>query len=131
VEITESVLMQDSDDTISILQQIKDMQISIALDDFGTGYSSLGYLTSFHVDTLKIDRSFIMGCPQQKNNIVIIKAIIAMGKSLGIKIVAEGIETEEQLELLREFGVHEGQGYLFKPPVPEENFIALIPHGTL
>jgi EAL domain-containing protein (putative c-di-GMP-specific phosphodiesterase class I) len=131
VEITESVLMQDSDDTISTLQQIKDMQINIALDDFGTGYSSLGYLTSFHVDTLKIDRSFVMGCPQKKNNIVIIKAIIAMGRSLGIKIVAEGIETEEELELLREFGVHEGQGYLFKPPVPQEKFIALVQIGTL
>lgn len=131
VEITESVLMQESDDTLETLQQIKDMQINIALDDFGTGYSSLGYLTSFHVDTLKIDRSFIMGCPQQKNNIVIIKAIIAMGRSLGIKIVAEGIETEEQLEMLREFGVNEGQGYLFKPPVPEEKFIALVPKGTL
>jgi EAL domain-containing protein (putative c-di-GMP-specific phosphodiesterase class I) len=131
VEITESVLMQDSDDTISTLQQIKDMQIVIALDDFGTGYSSLSYLTSFHVDTLKIDRSFIMGCPHQKNNIVVIKAIIAMGRSMGMKIVAEGIETDEQLEMLREFGVHEGQGYLFKPPVPQEKFFALVSHGTL
>jgi len=131
VEITESVLMQDSEETISTLQQIKDMQINIALDDFGTGYSSLGYLTSFHVDTVKIDRSFVMGCPQQKNNIVIIKAIIAMGKSLGIKIVAEGIETEEQLDLMREYGVDEGQGYLFKPPVPQEKFIALVSNGTL
>jgi diguanylate cyclase (GGDEF)-like protein len=131
VEITESVLMQDSDDTISTLQQIKDMQIVIALDDFGTGYSSLSYLTSFHVDTLKIDRSFIMGCPHQKNNIVVIKAIIAMGRSMGMKIVAEGIETDEQLELVREFGVDEGQGYLFKPPVPQEKFFALVSHGTL
>ncbi|MDX1776491.1 MAG: EAL domain-containing protein, partial [Desulfobulbales bacterium] len=131
VEITESVLMQQSSDTLAILQEIKDMQITIALDDFGTGYSSLAYLTAFHVDTLKIDRSFIMGATLQKNNLVIIKAIIAMGNSMGMKIVAEGIETEEQLELLRDFGVHEGQGYLFKPPVPQEKFIGLLPQKTL
>jgi diguanylate cyclase (GGDEF)-like protein len=131
VEITESVLMQDSDETLATLQQIKDMQISIALDDFGTGYSSLGYLTSFNVDTIKIDRSFIMGSTLQKNNIVIIKAIIAMGQSMGMKIVAEGIETEEQLELLQGYGVQEGQGYLFKPPVPQEKFISLVTIGAL
>jgi diguanylate cyclase (GGDEF)-like protein len=131
VEITESVLMQDADETIAVLQQIKDMQINIALDDFGTGYSSLSYLTSFDVDTIKIDRSFVMGCTLQKNNIVIIKTIIAMGLSLGMKIVAEGIETEEQLELLQGYDVQEGQGYLFSPPVPQEKFASLLPKGTL
>ena len=131
VEITESVLMQDSHDTVSILEQIKDMHIKIALDDFGTGYSSLSYLTSFNVHTIKIDRSFIMGCTLKKNHLVIVKAIIAMGNSLGMKVVAEGIETSEQLELMKKMGVQEGQGYLFKPPVPPEDFFLLLQKGTL
>ena len=131
VEITESVLMQDSEDTLEMLQQLKDLQIKISLDDFGTGYSSLSYLTLFKVHTLKIDRSFVMGCTLQNSNLVIIKAIVAMANSLGMKIIAEGIETEEQFELLRELGVQEGQGYLFKQPVPPEDFIKLLQKGIL
>jgi len=131
VEITESVLMQDSQETVSILEQIKDMQIKIALDDFGTGYSSLSYLTSFNVHTIKIDRSFIMGSTLNKNHLVVVKAIIAMGNSLGMKVVAEGIETAEQLELMKKMGVQEGQGYLFKPPVPPKEFFLLLQKGSL
>jgi diguanylate cyclase (GGDEF)-like protein len=131
VEITESVLLQDSDDTVSILQQIKDLPIKIALDDFGTGYSSLSYLAAFNADTIKIDRSFIMGSTLNNSNLVIIKAIIAMGKSLGMNVIAEGIETEEQLELLKKMGVQEGQGFLFRPPVAQEEFSALLRKGTL
>ncbi|MCK5194643.1 MAG: bifunctional diguanylate cyclase/phosphodiesterase, partial [Desulfobulbaceae bacterium] len=131
VEITENILMQDEVDTVNILTQLKDLKVRIALDDFGTGYSSLSYLTSFPVDVIKIDRSFVMGCIEQKNNLVIIKAIIAMGHSLGMKIVAEGIETEDQLELMSIHGVDEAQGYFFKPPVPQDEFMKLLKKGTL
>lgn len=131
VEITENILMQDTEEIIWVLQQMKDLNLSIALDDFGTGYSSLSYLTSFPVDIIKIDRSFVMGCTEQKNNLVIIKAIIAMGHSLGMKIVAEGIETKEQLELIKEFGADEGQGYYFSPPVSQREFAKLLTKGYL
>ena len=131
VEITENILMQEDQDTVNILKQMKDLKLRIALDDFGTGYSSLSYLTSFPVDVIKIDRSFVMGCIEQKNNLAIIKAIIAMGHSLGIKVIAEGIETEEQMELMRFYGVDEAQGYYFKPPVPQDDFVKLLKKGTL
>jgi EAL domain-containing protein (putative c-di-GMP-specific phosphodiesterase class I) len=126
IEITENILMQDNEDTVWILQGMKDLGLKIALDDFGTGYSSLNYLTSFPVDVIKIDRSFVMGLPELKNNLVIIKTIIAMGHSLGMKIVAEGIETEEQLALLKEFGADEGQGYYFSRPVPQDEFTSFL-----
>jgi diguanylate cyclase (GGDEF)-like protein len=131
LEITENILMQDNEETLIIFQHIKDLNIRIALDDFGTGYSSLSYLTSFPVDTIKIDRSFVMGSTMQKENRVIIKAIIAMGHSLGKKIVAEGIETEEQFDLLKSYGCDEAQGYYFKPPVPENEFAKLLARGVL
>ncbi|HIP37882.1 MAG TPA: EAL domain-containing protein [Desulfocapsa sulfexigens] len=131
VEITENILMQDTADTIQVLNQLRDLNLKIALDDFGTGYSSLSYLTNFPVDIIKIDRSFVMECTELKNNLVIIKAIIAMGHSLGMKIVAEGIETREQLELLKGFNADEGQGYYFSPPVSQDKFAALLRHGHL
>lgn len=131
VEITEVTLMQNSKKTISTLDQMKDLKLRVALDDFGTGYSSLSYLATFPVDALKIDRSFVMGCSISESNRVIIKAIIAMGHSLGLKIVAEGIETEEQLELLRNYGADEGQGFYFSPPVSEDQFVKLLEKGRL
>ncbi len=131
VEITENILMQNTDDTILTLEQMKDMRLRIALDDFGTGYSSLSYLTNFPVDSIKIDRSFVMGCAAQSNNMVVIKAIIAMGHSLDKKIVAEGIETQEQYELLKAYGCDEAQGFYFKPPVPQAEFARLMKKGTL
>jgi diguanylate cyclase (GGDEF)-like protein/PAS domain S-box-containing protein len=129
VEITENILMQHSKDTVGIFEQMKDLKLRIALDDFGTGYSSLSYLTTFPVDVIKIDRSFIMGCTMLKNNRVIIKAIIAMGHSMGMKIVAEGIESEEQYELLKEYGTDEGQGFYFSTPVSQDRFAQLL-EGT-
>ncbi len=131
IEITENVLMQDTQETVSTLQQIKALRIRIALDDFGTGYSSLSYLTSFPVDIIKIDRSFVVGCTTEPKNLIIIKAIIAMGHSMDKSIVAEGIETEEQFALMKELGCDEGQGYLFKHPVPQEVFAALLADGYL
>ncbi|GAB6907060.1 GGDEF domain family protein [Desulfosarcina cetonica] len=131
IEITENVLMQDTKETIGTLQGIKDLKLRIALDDFGTGYSSLRYLTTFPVDTIKIDRSFVMGCTTEPKNLVIIRAIIAMGHSLGKRIVAEGIETEEQYALMKELGCDEGQGYLFKHPVPADTFAELLVNAVL
>ncbi len=131
IEITENVLMQDTRETIATLQAIKALQLRIALDDFGTGYSSLSYLTSFPVDTIKIDRSFVMGCTVEPKNLIIIKAIIAMGHSMGKRVVAEGIETDAQYALMRELGCDDGQGYLFRHPVPAEDFAALLAVGSL
>jgi diguanylate cyclase (GGDEF)-like protein len=131
IEITENILIQDTDGAVSTLNKIKDLNLRIAMDDFGTGYSSLSYLTTFPVDTIKIDRSFVMGCTSQSNNLVIIKAIIAMGHSLGKKIVAEGIETEEQYHLLKELGCDEAQGYYFSHPVPPKEFARLLANGAL
>ena len=126
VEITENTLMQNNRDTTAILDQMKDLTLKIALDDFGTGYSSLSYLTSFPVDIIKIDRSFVMGALLSDNNRIIIKAIVAMGHSLGMKVVAEGIESEQHYELLQEYGVNEGQGFYFSPPVSADDFLKLI-----
>ena len=131
VEITEYTLMQNTSSSRSTLQQMKDLKLRVALDDFGTGYSSLSYLTSFPVNSLKIDRSFVMGTTISDSNQAIIKAIIAMGHSLGIKIIAEGIETEEQFNLLRDLGADEGQGFYFSQPVAEDQFIKLLGRGTL
>jgi predicted signal transduction protein with EAL and GGDEF domain/CheY-like chemotaxis protein len=131
LEITENILMQNTDEIIATLKQIKDLSFSIAIDDFGTGYSSLRYLTIFPVDTIKIDRSFVMGATMQTNNRIIIKAIIAMGHSMGKKIVAEGIETEEQFHMLKKYGCDEAQGYFFKPPVQADEFATLLRKGIL
>ncbi len=132
IEITENVLMHDTEATVSTLNKIKNLNLRIALDDFGTGYSSLSYLTSFPVDTIKIDRSFVMDCNSVNNkNLIIIKAIIAMGHSLGKKIIAEGIETEEQYHLLRDLGCDEGQGYYFSHPIPAGDFAKFLARGTI
>ncbi len=131
IEITENVLIHDTEATVSTLNEIKNLNLRIAMDDFGTGYSSLSYLTSFPVDTIKIDRSFVMDCNAESNNLVIIKAIIAMGHSLGKKIVAEGIETEEQYHLLNDLECDEAQGYYFSHPIPVHDFTKLFARGSL
>ncbi|TKB25519.1 EAL domain-containing protein [Desulfopila sp. IMCC35006] len=131
VEVTENVLMHDTEAIIETLHGIKDLGIKVALDDFGTGYSSLSYLTSFHVDTIKIDRSFVMDCCDNKKNRIIIKAIIAMGHSLDMEIVAEGIESVEQFRLLKKYGCDEYQGYYFSPPVSAIKFESLLQEKAL
>lgn len=131
IEITENILLKESKETISTFNAIKALGFKIAMDDFGTGYSSLSYLTSFPVDTLKIDRSFVMNAMSEQNNQVIIKAIIAMGHSLGKKIVAEGIETEDQYHFLKECGCDEGQGFFFHHPVPADEFEKLLTRDSL
>jgi diguanylate cyclase (GGDEF)-like protein/PAS domain S-box-containing protein len=126
LEITESLLMQDSEKPLAILKNLHDQGVSLALDDFGTGYSSLSYLRRFPLQVLKIDRSFIHDLEEDQNNKVLVDAIIAMAHSLKLGIVAEGVETEEQLDFLRQRDVTIIQGYFFSPPVPAEKFQVLL-----
>jgi diguanylate cyclase (GGDEF)-like protein len=118
LEITESLMMDASTETIDTLRRIRALGVKIAMDDFGTGYSSLGYLCNFEFDRIKIDRSFIMGLDQHSNYAAVIRTIITLAKSLGVQTTAEGIETLQQLEMIRAMGCTEAQGYLFSPPMP-------------
>jgi len=117
LELTETYLMQDASATGSVLRELKDLGVGLALDDFGTGYSSLSYLKRFPIDTVKIDQSFVRELTTDAGNAGIVKAVVGMGRSLDIRVVAEGVETAEQLAFLRETGCAEGQGYLFSRPV--------------
>jgi len=120
LELTESSIMKNMEVSAKILMELKSMGIGLAIDDFGTGYSSLAYLRRFPLDVLKIDRSFIKGIPEDHDGAAIAAAIIAMAHTLNLKVVAEGVETLEQLSFLREQGCDEVQGYLFSPAVPPE-----------
>ncbi|MCW9014554.1 MAG: EAL domain-containing protein [Gammaproteobacteria bacterium] len=126
IEITENVLMKDIENGIFKLNQLSDYGIKIAIDDFGTGYSSLNYLKKLPIDTLKIDRSFIHDMQQNDEDSSIIKAIIAMAKGLNLNIISEGVETEEQLEQLREWRCKNMQGFLFSRPMTDDDAIELL-----
>lgn len=126
LEITESLLVQDSDKPLSILEHLNDSGISVALDDFGTGYSSLSYLSRFPLQVLKIDRLFIRDLEENKNSRALVDAIIAMAHSMNLEIVAEGVENKEQLDFLRKRNVKIIQGFYFSPPVPAEEFRSLL-----
>lgn len=126
VEITENVLMQDTSITRNILEKVREMGIGIALDDFGTGYSSLNYLVTYPVNTVKIDRSFVQGCRLEGKKGVVIRAIVDMTRSLDMKCVAEGVETEEELSLIRELGVEEIQGFYFSKPLSADDFVKML-----
>lgn len=131
VEITEGVLMGDEDTVIGALKRFKDIGISIALDDFGTGYSSLAYLKRFPLDVLKIDKVFVQGMPGDDSDVVIVATIIAMARSLGLEVVAEGIETAGQRRLLLEQGCRIGQGFLYGRPMPMDDFRRFaVPHAA-
>lgn len=117
LELTESTLIQREGATHHLLEQLKERQFQLVIDDFGTGYSSLSYLHRFPLDTLKIDRSFIQGMNQSQKRLGIVESTINLAHTLGMNVVAEGIETQEQLETLRRFGCESGQGYLFSRPV--------------
>ena len=126
LELTESVLMQHKEETITNLNILHDMGIDISIDDFGTGYSSLSYLKRFPINSLKIDRSFVMEVTTNPDDAAIAQAIIAMAKSLKLKVIAEAVETADQLAFLKSHACDEFQGFLFSPAVPPEAFINLV-----
>jgi EAL domain-containing protein (putative c-di-GMP-specific phosphodiesterase class I) len=129
LEITEGTIMQDAASTIHLLKEFKNMGLRLAVDDFGTGYSSLNYLKRFPLDVLKIDRSFIKDVMTDSDDAVITKAIIAMAHSLNLEVIAEGIETEEQLGFLRENECDVFQGYYFSRPVSATVMTKLLEEG--
>jgi diguanylate cyclase (GGDEF)-like protein/PAS domain S-box-containing protein len=128
LELTENFLMKDVEASASLLADLRQLGISIAVDDFGTGYSSLAYLTRFPVNKLKIDRSFIANVLSDEQNKKIAHAIINLGHSLNMKVVAEGIEFGQQLDLLKDKGCDEGQGYLIAKPLPNDEFVDFLKH---
>jgi diguanylate cyclase (GGDEF)-like protein/PAS domain S-box-containing protein len=129
-EITESMVMRDPEHAVTLLRGLKAMGIHLSIDDFGTGYSSLSYLKRFPLDSVKIDRSFIRDVPGDGDDAAITQAIIAMAHSLRLGVIAEGVETEEQLHFLRVNGCDEMQGYHFSGPLPEDQFLRLL-QGTV
>lgn len=125
-EITESVIMQNPDYAVSVLNEITSLGIHISIDDFGTGYSSLSHLQRFTVNTLKIDKSFVRDVEKSATDAAIATAIIAMGNSLKLKVIAEGVETQEQMEFLRENNCDQVQGFLFSKPLPADKALELL-----
>jgi EAL domain-containing protein (putative c-di-GMP-specific phosphodiesterase class I) len=130
LELTESVLMQHPESSSFTLRTLKSMGLSIALDDFGTGYSSLSYLQQFPIDILKIDKSFVHKIATDSNESSLVSVIIAMGQNLKHRVIAVGIETQEQLAFLQSRHCAEGQGYLFSPPLPAIPFADLLRTGV-
>jgi EAL domain-containing protein (putative c-di-GMP-specific phosphodiesterase class I) len=126
LEITESLLLDDSNKAHSSIRELRALGISISLDDFGTGYSSLGYLRKFAVDKVKIDRSFVSGITEDPDHLAIVQAVVGLTHALGMTSVAEGVETEEQMLLVRASGCNEAQGYLFSPPVTADEIIRFL-----
>ena len=126
LEITESLVMHNPEGAAETLHKLKDMGISLSIDDFGTGYSSLAYLKRFPIDCVKIDRSFIKDIPTEADDMAITKGIIALGHSLRLKVIAEGVETREQQDFLRSNDCDEMQGYLFSKPLPAEEVTTLL-----
>jgi len=126
LEITESVLMQNTFATLDTLHQLRQLGVRIAMDDFGTGHSSLSYLLSFPFDEIKIDRCFIKGLPNESNSLAIVRAIAGLANSLNMTTIAEGVETEQQWEMVKALGCTEMQGYFFSPPSPAGEIARLL-----
>jgi diguanylate cyclase (GGDEF)-like protein len=126
VEITESALMSDPEESVKILEQLSRMGVVVSVDDFGTGYSSMSYLRRFPIDKLKIDRSFVSELISRADDASIVRGIVSLAHSLGLKVVAEGVETSEQLEVLRSLGCDQYQGFCFSPAVPAAKFAELL-----
>jgi diguanylate cyclase (GGDEF)-like protein/PAS domain S-box-containing protein len=131
LEITENIMIEDTPKFIETLQQLKALGVKLSLDDFGTGYSSLSYLKDFPIDQLKVDRAFVHAIEEDANNMAILKAIIILGQSLGLRVVAEGVETEFQFDFVKSVGCDEVQGYYFSKPLPEAHFDRLIEENLL
>jgi len=126
LEITETIVMQDAGNSINKMHSLKELGVKLSMDDFGTGYSSLSYLNQFPLDVLKIDRSFVKDISGNKNDGAIARAVIAMAHSMNLKVVAEGVETEEQFEFLNAHDCEVIQGYLISRPVPPQEFELLL-----
>jgi EAL domain-containing protein (putative c-di-GMP-specific phosphodiesterase class I) len=126
LELTENYVTQNPERAGRLLAEIKKMGVRLAIDDFGVGYSSLTLLKRFPIDTLKVDRSFIRDLPQNVEDKALTEAIIAMGKSLNLTVVAEGVETQEQQTFLRDRACDEMQGYFFSKPIPSGEFAELL-----
>ena len=126
LEVTKFVLLERSKSSIATLNEMRDFGVSISMDDFGTGYSSLSYLRSFRFDKVKIDRSFIRDLTKRHDGLAIVHAIIDLGRSLGMTVVAEGVETIEQLRCLESEGCAQVQGYLLSPPRPSSEIPSLL-----
>jgi diguanylate cyclase len=122
IELTESTLVEDSDSVVEIMKRLRGMNVRVAIDDFGTGHSSLRYLKRFSIDTLKIDRSFVQDIPHDTEDNAIAIAVIALGRAMGLKVVAEGVETDDQAQFLKDHGCDEMQGYLLSKPLSGEEF---------
>jgi diguanylate cyclase (GGDEF)-like protein/PAS domain S-box-containing protein len=128
-ELTESMVMHDVENAIAMLRELKRIGVTLALDDFGTGYSSLAYLKRFPIDVLKIDRSFVRDIDSEADDAAIAHAVIAMAHSLALRVTAEGVENEAQLDLLRGYGCDDFQGFLFSRPVPAEELALMLQNG--
>jgi diguanylate cyclase (GGDEF)-like protein/PAS domain S-box-containing protein len=126
LELTENILMHDTESSAQVLASLKAMGVQLAIDDFGTGYSSLGYLKRFPIDTLKIDQSFVQDLATDADDATIVSAVIGMGRNLKQRVIAEGVETQEQLAFLRTQRCAQGQGFLFNRPLPAEDFAHLL-----
>jgi EAL domain-containing protein (putative c-di-GMP-specific phosphodiesterase class I) len=130
VEVTESMVMHDPQRTTVILERLKERNVVVAIDDFGTGYSSLSYLKRFPIDYIKIDQSFVRGIPNDAEDVGIVRAIIALAKTLDVELIAEGIDTREQITFLKGEGCQEGQGYLISTSLPPERLAAFVQNAT-
>ncbi|MDZ4202200.1 MAG: EAL domain-containing protein [Gallionella sp.] len=126
LELTESILLQDVDVAIKTLRSLRDMGVKLSIDDFGTGYSSLSYLKRLAVNKLKIDQSFVRDLAEDTDSAAIVRAIIQLGHTLQLTVIAEGVETDAQLAFLRNYGCDEAQGYLYSRPVPAAEFFKLL-----
>ena len=126
VELTESALMQNPEQGSYAMEQLERMGVGIALDDFGTGHSSLNYVSVLPISLIKIDRSFVQNCAKRKTDASVLAAIVTMGHALGMTVLAEGVETEEQARVLREQGCDEVQGFLYGRPITAEKLIGLL-----
>lgn len=126
IEITEGLLLSNTDDVDARLEKIRQMGIGLSIDDFGTGYSALGYLKRCPVNRIKIDRTFVAGIPEDTESVALVQAIIAMGHALGLEVIAEGVETEQQWHFLRDEKCDMAQGYYFSQPLPRQEFIEYL-----